>query len=1006
MVGATASALIGAMNLLLSKLSTLLEREFGKLAGVKRDIAFLRDELSSMNTALEAVSSAEEVSPKTKNWMGQLRELSYDAEDCIEIFMQNLDNQDSYGTMWKAFHGLITLWKRHSIADEIAVLKQRAEEIHSRSKRFEFNMTSPSTSTSTTNAMSIDPRLPALFEEADRLVGVEASKDEIVKWLTQDIKKWKVISVAGSGGLGKTTLANLVYKEIKSLFDCTAFVSVSQNPDTNKILKDILLQVLETSSHASADQRKLKQTIKSKLGLGPIQDLTLICMIREFLKNCRYLILIDDIWSKDAWEAMKYAFPENDYTSGIMITTRINDVAKHCCFPQEKYAYFMKPLTSVDSKRLFFKKLFLSEEECSQDLKEVAGEILKKCDGLPLAIINIASLLATKAASRQEWKRVLESFSSPLNQDYEVDVVKRAISVSYYDLPHHLKICLLYLSVYPEDHIIDIEQLIWRWIAEGFIIGQHGQNLDEVGERYFNELVNRNMIQLVEADITGRGISCRVHDIMLEILISLSSEENFVTIVNSKKLTSSTSKTRCLSLQGNCEENQAWLGIGNFSHARSLNVFGDCMQLPPLKGLQTLRVLDLLDHSYSREDNGHIENIVSLLQLRYLYVCRQITKVPREIQKLQLLQTLDLSRTYVTELPATIVQLKQLVRLFVPGEVKFPSGIGTMRALQELWALNCRSNSVNIVVELGNLVKLKKLAIVWDFNEESLENYKKSFVSSLSKLVGSSLECLSISSSMPCRQTDWLLNSWCPPPRNLNYLNMGDWFSIKIDRLIPSFSSLVFLSIKVVHMVGREYLQPLKELPVLVHLILQVGCPSSEELFYPVKVYTKAFTISNDGFESLKRFDFIMPIIYDPIRTNHMGWHVEIQTRLCGPLMFEEGAVRKLQLLKIECPGGYMLSLEGVGSDLGIHHIKSLQHLEVSLLCSGMWACEVDPVEAAIRNAATLIPNHPKLEIKRIGEEDKKQNVEVGENIFERIARGRTKEHKLIPKQVRRWSFN
>nr|XP_051206723.1 disease resistance protein Pik-2-like [Lolium perenne] len=141
-----------------------------------------------MNTALEAVSSAEEVSPKTKNWMGQLRELSYDAEDCIEIFMQNLDNQDSYGTMWKAFHGLITLWKRHSIADEIAVLKQRAEEIHSRSKRFEFNMTSPSTSTSTTNAMSIDPRLPALFEEADRLVGVEASKDEIVKWLTQDIK--------------------------------------------------------------------------------------------------------------------------------------------------------------------------------------------------------------------------------------------------------------------------------------------------------------------------------------------------------------------------------------------------------------------------------------------------------------------------------------------------------------------------------------------------------------------------------------------------------------------------------------------------------------------------------------------------------------------------------------------------------------------------------------------------------------------------------------------------
>ncbi|KAK1653936.1 hypothetical protein QYE76_071741 [Lolium multiflorum] len=867
--------------------------------------------------------------------------------------------------------------------------------------------TSTSTSTSTTNAMSIDPRLPALFEEADRLVGVEASKDEIVKWLTQDIKKWKVISVVGSGGLGKTTLANLVYKEIKSLFDCTAFVSVSRNPDINKILKDILLQVLETSSHASNDQRKLKQTIQSKLGLGPIQDLQLICMIREYLKNCRYLILIDDIWSKAAWEAMKYAFPENDYTSGIMITTRINDVAKHCCFPQEKYAYFMKSLTSFDSKRLFFKKLFVSEEECSQDLKEVAGEILKKCDGLPLAIINIASLLATKAANRQEWKRVLESISSPLNQDYEVEVVKRVISVSYYDLPHHLKICLLYLSVYPEDHIIDREQLIWRWIAEGFIIGQHGQNLDEVGERYFNELVNRNMIQLVEADITGRGISCRVHDIMLDLLISLSSEENFVTIVNSQKLTSSTSKTRRLSLQGNCEENQAWLGIGNFSHVRSLNVFGDCMQLPPLKGLQTLRVLDLLDHSYSREDNGHIENIVSLLQLRYLYVCRQITKVPRGIQKLQLLQTLDLSSTYVTELPATIVQLKQLVRLFVPREVKFPSGIGTMRALQELWELNCRSNSVNIVVELGNLVKLKKLAIVWDWPyRESMENYKKSLVSSLSKLGGSSLECLSISGSVPCIDMDWLINSWCPPPRNLQYLNMGDWsYSITVPGRIASFSTLVFLSITVVQMIHQEYLQSLKELPVLVHLLVKVCCPNSVELFYPEKANAKGFTINNDGFQSLKRFDFIMPIIYEPIQTNHR-LPVITQTRLCGPLMFEEGAVPKLQLLKIECPGGYMLSLEGVGSDLGIHHIKSLQHLEVSLLCSGMLACEVDPVEAAIRNAATLIPNHPKLEIKRIGEEDKKRNVEEEESIYDLIAREHTKERKLIPQQVRRWSFN
>ena len=84
MVGVTASALIGVMNPLLGRLGSMLEREDANIQGVHRQILFLRDELSSMSTALEMVSESEEANSQVKEWMGQLRELSYDVEDCID----------------------------------------------------------------------------------------------------------------------------------------------------------------------------------------------------------------------------------------------------------------------------------------------------------------------------------------------------------------------------------------------------------------------------------------------------------------------------------------------------------------------------------------------------------------------------------------------------------------------------------------------------------------------------------------------------------------------------------------------------------------------------------------------------------------------------------------------------------------------------------------------------------------------------------------------------------
>uniref|UniRef100_A0A8R7PPF5 Disease resistance protein winged helix domain-containing protein n=1 Tax=Triticum urartu TaxID=4572 RepID=A0A8R7PPF5_TRIUA len=193
----------------------------------------------------------------------------------------------------------------------------------------------------------------------------------------------------------------------------------------------------------------------------------------------------------------------------------------------------MKPLNGSHSKRLFLKTIFGSEDCCPDMLRDISYEILKKCGGLPLAINSISHLLARGPINKQEWEKVKRSIGSDLSKSQSLEGMKNILSLSYNVLPGHLKTCLLYLSIFPEDYVIDKERLVRRWIAEGFISEERGQSKQDVAEKYFYELINKNMVQPVDIGHDGKARACRVHDMMLELLISKSAEENFITVVDS-----------------------------------------------------------------------------------------------------------------------------------------------------------------------------------------------------------------------------------------------------------------------------------------------------------------------------------------------------------------------------------------------------------------------------------------------------------------------------------------
>ncbi|TVU13710.1 hypothetical protein EJB05_37130, partial [Eragrostis curvula] len=417
-----------------------------------------------------------------------------------------------------------------------------------------------------------------------------------------------------------------------------------------------------------------------------------------------YFIVIDDIWDVSLWEKIQYSLVENNLGCKIIITTRNREVAEKI----GSSIYNMKPLSDEISGILFYGRIFGSREMCPEDFSVVSTKILKKCGGVPLAICTISSLLANKKENIADWDELCGSIGSGLAKDPSMEGMRKIMSLSYYDLPSHLKTCLLYLSIFPEDFDIRVDRLIWRWMAEDFIKQvKTGNSLYEIGYGYFIELVNRSMIQFSESIVDKNYNTCRVHDVVLDLICSLAKEENFVTLSHYiEQNTSLQSKVRRLSLQKTSGATSC-----EMSHVRSFTIFNPAIDsMPMLSSFHALRVLDM--EGCNLQDHN-LSYIGRLVQLRFLGLrgTRYDGELPKDLGKLQFLQTLDLTGTNVQELSASIIQLKRLMILRLDWDTRLRSGIfWNLTTLEELSRVKF-IESTNFVEDLGGLTNLRELHI-------------------------------------------------------------------------------------------------------------------------------------------------------------------------------------------------------------------------------------------------------------------------------------------------------
>ncbi|KAI4988465.1 hypothetical protein ZWY2020_030095 [Hordeum vulgare] len=599
-----------------------------------------------MNTLLRMQSEADAsgLSHFVREWMNQIRELAYDAEDCVDLYLFRISCPTGDGSWYmyirsKTKHLLATLFPRRRLARDIRALRDRAVVISERHARYGVSLEL----LKRTDSSDLVPRAVVASARALRphhdpnqlFVGVEARAKNLVNKLkveegVEEDKELKVIFIVGFGGLGKTTLAMEVCRQLETEFPRQAKVSVSQtfgSKDLEGLLKRVLRQVVTLPSNEK-DRADLLDKI-DRMDAGELQ-----LRLGKDLQNNRYLILIDDVWSTSAWDSIQSRLPSNNMGSRIIVTTRTNTLAKATSNACDYYIHRMEVLDRVESKQLFMSKTFgsMSEDSFPDDLKDDMEVILKKCGGLPLAIISIASLLSSYNNSERKkmWEIVGRSIGSQMESNPTLEGMRQILTLSYDHLPHHLKDCMMYLCIFPDDYVIYKDRLLKRWIAEG-------------------ELMSRSMIDQASDIITTyqwREQTCPVHDIMLEVMVSKSLESNFVSLVGGQYEGMAYDRIRRLTIHGGkrAPHRGTWNGIKgmNMQHVRSLSIYDTEAPklLARLEEFTLLRVLDLEDCKGLEEK--YMKHICRMYLLRFVSLKgTDIKEIPERIGDLEHLHTLD-----------------------------------------------------------------------------------------------------------------------------------------------------------------------------------------------------------------------------------------------------------------------------------------------------------------------------------------------------------------------------
>ncbi|XP_028550828.1 uncharacterized protein LOC110095145 [Dendrobium catenatum] len=841
------------MDKIINTCSDYLEDQVGWQTGMKEELESLRQNHPKIQAVVFAANQAQisDQNHPINKWIWQLRDAVDEADDVLDEFeymkhkeqlTKKMEETDQKRTAFANSNFLI------ESASKIRKVGERALKIDPNLKRLEEvvqKLDKVSVGVSTflhlldSAKQEQQEQLRELSEARETgslptndLIGRGEAKEFVMQWLrkpsnehrgTDLYRNISLLCIVGHGGMGKTTLLQHVYEdEMTKEFDLKMWVCISNNFDVKKVIADMLESLKKERPHLET--------------LEALQD-----SLRTEIMSKKFLLVLDDIWEEEEnrdirkWEKVFAPLAYGKIGSRILITTRMDSVA-------------MMIAKVIKKKTKIFRLEGLEEDHCLQllnshafadvenpndykRLRSIAGEIVKKLLGSPLAAKVIGGVLNSSLDERH-WTKVLNSdfVSSKLGQD-DIFLILR---LSYMFLPKHLQNCFAFCSIFKQDYPFLKDDLVKMWIALGFIQQPHDQEwtMEDIGGMYFDVLVKKSFFDMFE-DFGRRYY--KLHDLIHELAQSVSIHE-CLRVEDGKKLPSIIPKTlRHLSVQNTNPDIIKM--IGQFKYLHSLFLFNEgsnqdlcnqdlCNAL--IKIFKASRSLRLLNIWVPKNLEIILKEIGNFLHLRYLRIyVKKFTMLPRSLSNIYHLQYIIYDSLEVPSqsevhdfLPSDINNLSNLRYLKFPENcISSICGIGKLKSLQELNMFDVRDVNGYRIVELENLNDLWKLRINCLENVKDAEEACSAKLCAKMRLIDLTL-CWSNTDSRNIDLEEKVLDNLQPPKclRNLSIKKyMGASSAIWMNNVNPIFN---LEKIKLTYCLKCETLPPFGQLPFLKSLTL------------------------------------------------------------------------------------------------------------------------------------------------------------------------------------------